>query len=174
MGMALGVGCVTDSAPESSASAAALAREPAFDLTGEAPWPPVYLADPVWQRAAGGGDFEQARLARREGASGLVAALSHGGSLGRAALASLPYASDRRAAQGPLCSLIARANAPSLGPLLAALLEMVLDAPHTEASLDPEADARCPGILEALAQRDSMTPAEQDRAAVSLSRLRAR
>src|SRR5688572_28690271 len=40
---ALGVGCVTDSARESSASAAApRASEPSLDLTGEAAWPPEY------------------------------------------------------------------------------------------------------------------------------------
>jgi len=168
----LALACVTDSTPESGASAAR-ANEPAFELTSDAPWPPEYAGDALWMRAASGDDLDQARLARREGAEGLLRAVERGGRLGRVALTSLDYASDRRAARGGLCALIARADAGSLGPLLAALLDAVMNAPPTEESIDPSADARCPAILEALASKDSPSASEQDRAAAALARLRA-
>jgi hypothetical protein len=171
--LALALGCVTDGTPGSNGSPrAARANEPAFELTSDAPWPAEYANDPLWTRAGAGDDFDRARLARREGAAGLLAAVEHGGRLGRVALASLEHARDRRAGQGVLCALIARADAPSLGPLTSALLEVVVNAPPCEESLDPAADARCPAILEALAERSAASPAEQDRAAAALSRLR--
>jgi hypothetical protein len=172
--LAHGLACATGSAPESGASArAAGANEPAFELSSDAPWPPEYAGDPLWTRAAAGDDFDRARLARREGAAGLLDAVGRGGRLGRVALASLEHASDRRAGRGVLCALIARADAPSLGALSSALLDVVVNAPASEESLDPAADARCPAILEALAQRADASPAEQDRAAAVIARLRA-
>jgi hypothetical protein len=172
--LAFALACVTDSTPESSASAhSAPAQEPPFELTSDAPWPPEYSSDPLWARAATGDDFDQARLARREGAEGLLRAVERGGRLGRVGLASLEHASDRRQAGSALCALIARADAQSLGPLLAALLDVIVNGPHADESLDLVADARCPAILEGLAQRDSLTPSEQDQAAAVLARLRA-
>lgn len=170
--LALGLACATDSAPESGASARAAGELP-FELASDAPWPPEYASDPLWTRAAAGDDFDRARLARREGAAGLLDAVGRGGRLGRVALASLEHASDRRAGRGVLCALIARADAPSLGVLSTALLDAVVNAPASEESLDPAADARCPRILEALMQRADASPAEQDRAAAALARLRA-
>jgi hypothetical protein len=171
---ALGPGCVTDNAPESSASAAApRASEPSLDLTGEAAWPPEYTADPLWVRASSGDDLDQARLARRENAESLLAAVAQGGSLGRAALAALPYAADRRGAQGTLCALLARADAASLGPLLAALYDVVMDAPSTEDPIDPSAQRRCLEVLTSAAQREPGRPEDRDRAQVLLARLRA-
>jgi hypothetical protein len=172
--LAFGLSCVTDSAPENGASARATAADPpAFELTSDAPWPPEYSGDPLWTRAAAGHDFDRARLARREGAAGLLDAVGRGGRLARVALASLEHASDRRAGHGVLCVLIARADAPSLGLLSTALLDAVVNAPPSEDSLDPAADARCPAVLEALAQRADASPADQDRAAAVLARLRA-
>ena len=72
-----------------------------------------------------------------------------------------------------LCALIARADPQSLGPLLAALFDVTVNGPRADESLDPVADARCPAILEGLAQRDSPTPSEQDQAAAVVARLRA-
>lgn len=161
---------MTDSAPESSASASA--HEPAFELASDAPWPAEYASDPLWTRAGAGDDFDRARLARREGAAGLLDAAQRGGRLGRVALASLEHASDRGAGRGVLCALIARADAPSLGPLSIALLDAVVNASASEESLDPAADARCPAILDALAQRADASPADKDRAAAALARLR--
>jgi hypothetical protein len=168
-------GCVTDNTPESSASlAGANTGEPALDLMIEAAWPAEYVADPLWVRAGAGDDLDQARLARRESAESLVAAVAQGGSLGRVALASLSYASDRRAARGALCALLSRAKQASLGPLLAALLDVVMDAPATEEVLDPDADARCAQAVEAVTRRELPTPFDRDRAQVVLSRLRPR
>ncbi len=168
-------GCVTDSAPESSASVAgATVDVPALDLMAETAWPAEYGADPLWVRAGAGDDLDQARLARRESAESLVAAVAQGGSLGRVALASLSHASDRRAARGALCALLARATPASLGPLLAALLDVVMDAPATEESLDPDADARCAEAVEGVTRRELPTPFDRDRAQVVLSRLRPR
>jgi hypothetical protein len=167
--------CVTDNAPESSASlAGASAAEPGLDLMAEAAWPAEYMADPLWVRAGGGDDLDQARLARRESAESLVGAVARGGSLGRVALASLSYASDRRAARGALCALLPRAKEASLGPLLAALLDVVMDAPATEEALDPDADARCAQAVEEVTRRELPTPFDRDRAQVVLSRLRPR
>jgi hypothetical protein len=169
--LTLGLACATDSAPSASAPAAP-ASEPVFELGSDGPWPAEYANDPLWKRAASGDDFDRARLARREGALGLLAAVSHGGQLGRVGLASLEHASDRHTGRGVLCSLLGRADAASVGPLLEALLEVVVNAAPSEESLDPVADARCPALLEALAQRDSLGPSEQDRAAAVLTRLR--
>lgn len=172
-GLALSLACVTDSAPESSATARAeRASEPAFELVSDAPWPPEYSSDALWTRAAAGDDFDRARLARREGAEGLLEAVARGGRLGRVALAALEFAGDRRAARGALCALAARADAVSLGPLLVALLDVVVDAPPVEGSIDAAADARCPGVLEGLLERGLPSPADQDRAAAVLTRLR--
>lgn len=167
--------CVTDNTPKRSAPVAgANAAEPALDLTSETAWPAEYMADPLWVRAAAGDDLDQARLARRENAESLVAAVAQGGSLGRVALASLSYASDRRVARGPLCALLSRAKQASLGPLLAALLDVVMDAPATEEALDPDADARCAEAVEGVTRRELPTPFDRDRAQVVLSRLRPR
>lgn len=173
VGLALGLGCVTDNAPESSASAAApRVHEPSLDLTGDAAWPAQYTTDPLWVRAASGDDIDQARLARRENAEALVAAVAYGGSLGRTALAALPYAGDRRDTQGMLCALLARADAASVEPLLAALYEVVMNAPSTEGPIDPSAKRGCADILES-ATRAPERPEHGDRAQVVLARLRA-
>lgn len=167
------LGCVTDSAPESSASAAApRASEPSLDLTGEAPWPAEYTADPLWVRAASGDDIDQARLARRESAGTLLVAIAKGGSLGRTALAALPYASDRRGSQDALCALLARADAASFTPLLAALYDVVMNAPRTEDPTDPSDERRCADILESATRRELGGPEARDRAQVVLARLR--
>jgi hypothetical protein len=166
------VACVTDgaSAPESSASAAALhASGPALDLMSDAPWPAEYTADPLWARASIGDDIDQARLARRESAESLLTAVGHGGSLGRAALAALPYASDRGGARGALCALLARADAASLRPLLGVLYDVVMNAPGTEDVLDPSADRRCSDVLQDAARRRLQDPADRDRAQVVLA-----
>jgi hypothetical protein len=136
---------------------------------GDAPWPDEYTADPLWARASVGDDIDQARLARRESAESLLAAVSHGGSLGRAALAALPYASDRRGARGALCALLDRADAASLGPLLGALYDMVMNAPGVEDVLDPSGDRRCRDVLQDATRRRLQDPADRDRAQVVLA-----
>jgi hypothetical protein len=167
--------CATDSAPESSASAVARGPSvPPLDLVGDAPWPSQYTADPVWVRASRGDDLERARLARREGADSMVEAVEHGGSLARVALSSLAYASDRRSARGALCGLLARTESDSRQLLLAALLDAVTDAPRSEESIDPAADASCATQLQAVAADARTNPADRDRAAAVLAQLRPR
>jgi hypothetical protein len=172
LSLLLAVACVTDSAPESSASAKpARASEPALDLVGDAPWPSEYAKDPLWVRASAGIDFDQARLARRESATSLLAAAAHGGSLGRAALAALAYASDRRGALGALCALVEKAAAASQGELIAALYDIVMNAPAIEDVLDPDADLRCSDLLKEAVRRDVRDAGDLDRARAVLARL---
>lgn len=165
-------GCVTDAAQRGQA-----AREqarPPLDLTGDAPWPAPYDSDPLWRRAAGGGDFERARLAQRESAASLLSALSLGGSLGRTALAALPYASDRAEVVGQLCELALGTttppSAPTSGWLLDTLVDALAHAPRTEEFVDPAADARCASGLRQLAERGG-SPEDRDRALGALSLL---
>jgi hypothetical protein len=173
--LAAAPGCATDSAPESSASVGAVDRAvPPLDLVGEAPWPALYAADPVWVRASQGDDLERARLARREGADSMVEAVEHGGSLARVALSSLSYASDRRGARGALCGLLTRTESDSRRLVLSALLDAVTDGPRTEEWIDPAADASCAGSLEAIARDARGSPEDRDRAAAVLAQLRPR
>lgn len=165
--------CAREGSSGATASAAAAPQEPLLDLAGDTPWPAEYASDPVWVRAAAGDDLDQARLARRENAASLVAAVRSGGSLGRVALSALAYASDRRAARGALCELYARAEPSSKALLLDALLDTLLHAPPSEETDEPGDDARCTQALGALAMREDATAAERDRAAVLLGRLRA-
>lgn len=164
--------CARDGSNGASASAPA-AEEPRLDLSSDAPWPPEYSSDPSWQRAASGDDIDRARLARRESASTLLAAVRSGGSLGRVALSSFAYATDRYTERRALCELCERAEAASRTLLLEALLEAWLDAPPAESIADPAGDERCKRVLEALAQGEDTTPADRDRVAVLLGRLRA-
>lgn len=164
--------CARDGSSSATASAPA-PEAPLLDLSGDAPWPAAYSADPLWLRAAAGDDLDRARLARRESAASLLAAVHIGGSLGRVALSALVYASDRHAERGALCELCTRAEPSSRALLLDALFDSVINAAPTEEIGDPGADARCALVLEALARGEDATVAEQDRAAVLLGRLRA-
>lgn len=166
-------GCVTDAAQRGQAG-----REPArppLDLTGDAPWPAPYSSDPLWRRAAGGGDFERARLAQRESAVSLLTAVSLGGSLGRTALGVLPYASDRAEVIGQLCELTLGPGVPPSAPtsswLLDTLFEAIAHAPRTEEAVDPAAHARCASLLSQLAEQSGGSPEDRDRALASLSQL---
>ncbi len=165
-------GCVTDAAQRGRA-----AREqapPPLDLTGEAPWPAPYADDPLWRRAASGGDFERARLAQGESAAGLLAALALGGSLGRTALGALPYARDRGEVIARLCELALGPSAPTSSWLLEALLEAAAHAPRSEEWVDPASEARCAAALRQLAERRGESPEDRDRALGTVSALNRR
>ena len=164
-------GCVRDNTPDSAAGAAQPAGPPPLVLGGDAPWPPRYAADALWSRAASGDDFALARLAGRDGAEELIAALGEGGSLGRVALGALPFARDRYAARGPLCALLPRADAAGRALLLEALFAVVIGAPVTEEAVDSSADALCVRELDALAQREQDAPSVRDRAQALRGRL---
>jgi hypothetical protein len=167
-----GVACVRDNAPESAAGGQEPAGPPPLVLTGDAPWPGRYASDATWTRAAGRDDFALARLAGREGAQSLLAAAGEGGSLGRVALAALPYAPDRYAVRGGLCALLPRADAASRALLLEALFDAVIGAPVTDDSLDPGADALCARELDAAARLEPQAPIDRDRALAVRGRLR--
>ena len=140
-------------------------RAPApFSLVEDTQWPEPYLADPLWLRAREGDDIDRARLAGRENALALLSALSHGGSLGRTALAALQFATDRRGVRSELCGLAARAEAPTLGLLTAALLEALTNAPRSEETLDARADAACARVLAEIELRPSASREDKDRA----------
>jgi hypothetical protein len=169
VGSLLGGGCVTDTAHRGQAG-----REqapPPLDLTGDAPWPAPYDTDPLWRRAATGGDFERARLAQRESSTTLLTALTRGGSLGRIALAVLPYASDRAEIIGPLCDLTLGPSSPTSSWLIDTLFEAIAHAPRTEESVDRAAEARCADTLRQLAEQTGGSPEDRDRALGALSLL---
>jgi hypothetical protein len=148
-------------------------RPPAVDLVGEATWPAPYASDPLWQRASIGNDIDHARLAQRESALSLVAALRHGGSLGRTALRALEHVLDRHEARGQLCELVPGQNAMTASSLLDALYGSVVDGPLTEESMDAEADARCARALRELMRQGTLSAADRDRLEGTLTRLEA-
>ncbi|MEY2934577.1 MAG: hypothetical protein RL033_5326 [Pseudomonadota bacterium] len=168
-GSLLGAGCVTDTAHRGPAG-----REqasPPLDLTGDAPWPAPYDTDAFWRRAATGGDFERARLAQRESSTTLLTALMRGGSLGRTALAVLPYASDRAEIIGPLCELTLGPTPPTSSWLIDILFEAIAHAPRTEESVDRAAEARCADTLRQLTEQSGGSPEDRDRVLSALSLL---
>jgi hypothetical protein len=146
-------------------------ERPLLDLTLDTPWPAPYDADPIWRRAAAGDDFDRARLGRSAGAASLLAALSLGGSLGRTALAALPFAGDRRAAVASLCDLALGPVPPTSSWLLGAIHEALVNGPRTEESVDPAADALCAGNLRQLSERSGISPEDHDRALGAISLL---
>jgi hypothetical protein len=171
----LALACVPDAARRGQAGqdeqAAGSPGRPTLDLTGEAAWPAAYDADPVWRRAASGSDFDRARLAQSESAAALLVALSQGGSLGRTALAALPYAQDRREVAGRLCALVLGPVAPTSSWLIGAIYEAIANGPRTEESVDPGADALCTNSLRQLSERADTSPEDRDRALGAISLL---
>lgn len=165
--------CVRDNAPDSAAGELQPAGPPPLVLTGDAAWPARYGSDATWSRAAARDDFALARLAGSEGAESLLAAVREGGSLGRVALAALPYAPDRYAARAGLCALLPRADAAGRSLLLEALFDVVVGAPVTDDSIDPGADALCARELDAAARIEAQAPIDRDRASAVRGRLRA-
>jgi len=170
----LSLACVPDASRRGQPGhdqSAGTAERPALDLTRDAPWPAPYDADPSWRRASGGGDFERARLAQSESAASLLAALEQGGSLGRTALAALPYAHDRREVVGRLCELAFGSVPPTSSWLLGSIYEAVANGPRTEEYVDPRADALCSNNLRQLSQSSSSSPEDRDRALGAISLL---
>lgn len=137
---------------------------PPFSLLDDAPWPAPYAHDPLWLEAARGDDIDRARLAQRETARMLLAAIELGGSLGRTALGSLEFAADRLDIRGELCALAARAEETTLGLLMEALLEVLSNAPRNEETVDERADADCLRVLVEIQKRPSLASADRDRA----------
>ena len=166
--------CVPDSSRRGPAARDQATERPPLNLGSEVPWPTPYVADPLWQRAASGSDFDRARLARKEGATSLLAALTVGGSLGRAALGALPYAEERREVLGRLCELVAGTAAPTASLLVESIYDVVANGPVSEESVDQRADALCATRLRELAESDRASPEDRDRAQSTIARLSAR
>jgi hypothetical protein len=169
--------CVPDSSrrgPAARDQAEEAAERPPLDLSSEGPWPSAYATDPLWQRAASGSDFDRARLARKEGATSLLAALTVGGSLGRVALHALPYADERREVLGRLCELVPGTAAPTASLLVESIYDVVANGPVSEEAVDPRADALCAISLRQLSESDQASPDDRDRAQSALARLSAR
>jgi hypothetical protein len=167
--------CLPDGTPNTHASNGSPSppppSPPPLDLIRERPWPPAYAADPLWVRASAGNDLDHARLAQRESAPSLLQAVGHGGSLGRVALRSLAYSSQRREVLPELCDLTLGADAPTLHPLLESIYDAIVNGPRTEESLAAEADVRCAGALEPLSS-GAADPDNRDLAGAALAVLR--
>ncbi len=123
---------------------------------------PALPDDSLWQRASHGDAIDLARLAEREGAAGLLAALDGGGAPGRAALLALPYAPDAQLAAGRLCQLSTRVDASSRSLVLIAL-HGVLSRPPPGERLDAAGLARCRIELTHLEQRVDLSGSDRDR-----------
>jgi hypothetical protein len=163
----LSSGCVSKPGSLEAAEPAPVA----LDLVADSPWPEPYASDVLWRRAETGTDLDDARLAQRESAAFLVAALAEGGSLGRTALRALHYASDRRDMRGELCALLVGPAPATLSLLLEALLEVMTNGPITEETLDPGSDSTCTTALSSLGRDVGLSPTDQDRVSSALARL---
>lgn len=171
--MAAALPCCTRQVSTSEGDAVPPAPPP-FSLVGDAPWPGPYASDPLWLEAARGDDIDRARLAQRETASMLLAAIERGGSLGRTALRTLEFAADRLDIQADLCGLAGRAEASSLGLLLEALLEALSNAPRNEETEDARADAECLRVFTEINQRPNVASADRDLAQGAARRIETR
>jgi hypothetical protein len=94
-------------------------------------------ADVLWQQAMAGDRVELARLADREGASGLLEGLEEGGPVALAALAALPYAEDAELAYRRLGEVAASIDPDDARPVLDALLGVAARRRKQTEPLDP-------------------------------------
>lgn len=94
--------------------------------------------DDLWQRASQGDPLDLARLADRQGASGLLEGLQEGGVVGLTALLALPHADDADVAYRRLGEIIRQLGPDKAAPVIEAALGMmrrprrqaeILDAP---------------------------------------------
>ncbi len=166
--LALGLACQC-AKQGTAAPASGEVRPPPIDLTREEAWPPAYGGDPVWVRASTGGDLDEARLAQRESAKSLLAALPHGGSLGRTALRSLAYARDRREVRAELCELAVDPAPATQSLLITSIYDALVASPATEESVDVRADELCKRVLGTLLSNEHLSPADRDRARATLT-----
>jgi hypothetical protein len=168
--LALGLACQC-AQRGTGAPAAGEVRPPPIDLTQERVWPSAYSGDPLWLRASTGGDLDEARLAQRESAKSLLAALPHGGSLGRTALRSLAYAPDRREVRAELCELVVDPAPATQSLIITSIYDAIAASPETEESVDARADELCGRVLGTLAGNERLSPSDRDRARATLTLL---
>jgi hypothetical protein len=145
----------------------AVAREPAQSklpvLEPGAPDEPTPLAsDLLWQRAAAGDPIDLQRLADREGATGLLAGVAAGRSIGLTALSALPYAEDGELALDRLCSLALRVTGGGRRALLVAIHGVIAAIPPDRERLAAEMLRACAGQLGQLATDPGLARADRD------------
>ena len=148
--------------PKQTATRPAPAPAP-LDLTpGEPQAPNRFKGDALWQRAAGGAEIDLMRLARREGAAGLLEGLALGRSVGLTALAALPHADDGELALSRLCAELAQpSTAPSL-PVLRALQGIVARPPEPREALATSGYVECVPVVDRLAKLPNLDPERHD------------
>jgi hypothetical protein len=118
--------------------------------------------EPVWRGAVGGDPMDLERLAVRQGAQGLLEWVREGGTMGRTALAALPYADDAEGALEVLCDWSERAHGDARRALLAAVHAIVTrPEPHGE-RLDAPGRERCRRALTRLNSDHGLDPGLRD------------
>ena len=178
---ALPAGCRTqqsDSAAATGVGAPAAAHSVPVATVGVpnfAPGPPAQpteLADDrVWKEASTADPLDLARLAEREGAAGLLEGVEAGGTLGRTALAALPFADDGELALRRLCQIL-RHTVPTVPePVLRAVHAIVSRPPRPAELLDPEGYVVCAAVLKQLDNRQGVPPTMRDLIASARSML---
>lgn len=161
-------GASATAAPDAGASARGLDASGVPDLEpGPARTPTPLADDPLWQRAARGDAIDLQRLADREGAVGLIAAVEIGRSLGLTALAALPYAEDGELALGRLCELAPRVEGSGRRALLVAIRGVIGAMSPDRERLAAEDLKPCAEALARLARDFRLAPADRDLASSS-------
>lgn len=118
--------------------------------------------EPVWQRAVRGDPMDLERLAVREGAQGLMDWVREGGTMGRAALAALPFAGDAEGATRELCDYSGRAQGETKRVLLRAVHAILTRQAPLGERLDFEGEQRCRRVLDRLARDPAEEPSVRD------------
>jgi hypothetical protein len=162
-----------------SSPAPTAAADPVGPLPRLEPGPPstptALTEDPHWRRALERDPIDLARLADREGALGLLAAVELGGSLGLTGLQALPYAEDGELALGRLCELLPRLPEPGRRAVLVALhsiVQKLVVARADRERLAAEAVGACRSALTGVAKQAEASPDDRDLAASARELLR--
>ncbi len=127
--------------------------------------------DALWRAAATGEPIDRRRLAEREGAAGLLAAVERGGTQGLVALAALPEAGDGEIALGRLCELAERLKDEGRRPLLNALNALIVRMEPDRERLAGHALSACAAALDRMLKRPDLAPHERDLASASRAAL---
>ena len=117
----------------------------------------------LWKQAGQGDELDLERLAAREGAVGLLAAVREGGTVSKTALAALPFAEDAELALGPLCDSLA--SQKGAGEALRAVQAIASRLPASAERLDVEGARRCFGVLGELERSTALDSPSRDLAA---------
>lgn len=160
-------GCSKSSRPALVADAAA---PPPAIAKHDAPVPPAYQRDPLWQQVlTDDDDIDRVALASREGASGLLDGFEQGGPVARAALRALPFAADAQIAYQRLGEVALLTQGQSRREVVTAINAIALGEAPSNEPLDPEGRRTCAQALLAIANDDA---ADRDVRALAVSTLR--